>query len=162
MVYLDTKTQDVSIEAIIPTYDENNNDICKVVYSNGVCKTTTHNISHFIMELLYAHKIHFFTQRMWSEELLGQRGPNPIIINEAIALVPFLARKSIDPQDACYGYIVHSSITDVHQGRVLLHSQVEVPYLSPMAALHAKILDANALLYVYRQDLLMENEPYAN
>lgn len=154
MIYLNTLAYEASLEAVLPTYDHHGKDSCKVFYSNGTSKTVQKDITRFIMEWLHAHKVNLIAQRMWSWELLGRESINPIIIDEHTALIPVKTREVRNPKDSCHGYIVQHSIKYFDQHHILLHSGARIPYLATLTTLREQILDANALNYVYKTDLM--------
>ena len=150
------------IEAILPSYDQLGNNTCQVISSQGTSTTFPVSVSRLIRSWFLSLHIDLYAQRMWSQEILGQRNLNPIIIHEDHILIPVKIREAVGSKDGCYGYFRLTSIQKITPEYILLSSGAKIPYLSTMKTIHTKMRHAKLLGYIYIQELRHYHTIYKN
>lgn len=153
MNYKDTLTFLGPAEAILPTYDQQGNNTCRIISSIGTSTTLPMSTSKLIRSWFQSLHIDLYAQRTWSREILGQRNLNPIFFHKYHILIPIKLRKSIGAKDGCYGYIRLSSIENITSNYILLSSGTKISYLSSMKTIRIKMQHAKLLGYTYTEEL---------
>ena len=154
------KSQYEEIVALLPIYDQNGNNVCQVFSRDGRKQIQPMTIQKFMDKWLEILWVDLSAQRKWSSKILYQRNLNPILINEKIIFIPIKTRVAIGEKDGCYGYISLNSIKSHDEDVILLHSGVEIPYLSSYYTLNKKIQDAKYLLFSYRASFMIQHRIY--
>ena len=107
-------------------------------------------------------RMDLYAQSMWSQDILGQRNLNPVVVSEHIILIPVKIRESIGAKDGCYGYIRLSSIKSIRPCEILLRNGITIAHLSSPNTIKRKIRHANLLKYIYLEELQTQHNIYTN
>lgn len=144
-----------SIDAIVPIYNREGNNVCSIIYPNGTSIVESIHVDKFIRIWLQILRIDICSYRMWAQEILHRRNGNPIVIHEHMVFIPVKMRKPIGSKDGSYGYVQLESIDDIVDGAIHLKSGRILPCMYTKQTMERKIKDAKLIQYSYIEERKM-------
>ena len=148
------------ISAVLPEYDENGNNLCRVIYWDGEDDLVRVGMETFLSRCAFAHGTHLGYLRQVAREYLNVDNRLPLVMSEHFVLVPVKTRRLIGPKDGCHGFIDQASVADFDEDEICLHNGLRIPYLSVRRTLTQKMQHASLLAFVCKDKAKSHHQVY--
>ncbi len=146
------------IDAVIPSYNANGENVTTIVYTSGKCAVVDCTVDKFNMLWAKNFFMHIPTMRKWARKHIPCKELTPLLITKKILLIPIKSRKGRGTKASCYSWIRRDSIASYDGNHITLNSFIQIPYLSRISTLSDKIKESNLLYKTFlKEDLLRQN-----
>lgn len=150
------------IVAVLPEYNDNGDNMCRLIFTDGGSEYIYIPIADFIREWLRRYRLTLSGQMTWASSITSRRTLNPIVIHKDIVLIPLKVRRSYGANDGSHGYILLPYIDTFDNSKIILHNKIEVSHISSAATISNKILHAKLLRHEHIDDINNRYNDYNN
>lgn len=141
------------IMALIPFYDENGQNMTRILLKDGTSSASTCSVKAYISQILSSLHLDPHALKFWIFKMTGDKHNTPLIISNDLIFIPIKFRKSIGSHDGCFGFINAISLTSaetyIENYHITLPSNICLNTLSTKAYIMGKQKTAQLLSYAY-------------